>query len=86
MGGVRSDVTNRLCRALIRILKDIGVDDLTLGPTNGSGPPFDDEGVDFLATRILTGISSWFGKLDQKDWSMQLWHECFCDLLWLLRM
>ncbi|KAJ7882584.1 hypothetical protein B0H14DRAFT_1466384 [Mycena olivaceomarginata] len=86
MGGVRSDVTNRLCRALIRILKDIGVDDLTLGPTNESGLPFDDEGVDFLATRILTGISSWFGKLDQKDWSMQLWHESFRDFLWLLRM
>ncbi|KAF7339119.1 Catabolite degradation [Mycena venus] len=48
-------------------------------------PPFDYEGVDFLATNLLTGVLGWFNKLDRDDWAKQLWYESFTKLLQLLR-
>jgi hypothetical protein len=68
-----------------RVLKDIGVDILALGPTEESEPPFDYDGVDFLATTILTGLLNWLGKLDHEDWPIQPWFECCCELVQLLR-
>ncbi|KAJ7699091.1 hypothetical protein B0H14DRAFT_3174148 [Mycena olivaceomarginata] len=40
----------------------------------------DYEGVDFLATAILTGISSWFGRLEEANQSLQPWYESFCRI------
>jgi hypothetical protein len=50
-----------------QVLKDIGVDILALGPAEQLEPPFDYDGIDFLATTILTGLSSWLFKLDHKN-------------------
>ncbi|KAF7346002.1 hypothetical protein MVEN_01622900 [Mycena venus] len=84
MGKIHSYVGNKSCSKLVRVLKDIGVDVLTLGPISDE-PPFDYEGVDFLATNLLTGVLGWFKKLDRDDWAKQLWYESFMELLQLLR-
>jgi hypothetical protein len=49
---------------MTEVLKDIGVDILTLGPLNEPESPLDHDGVDLLDTMILSGISIWFEKLD----------------------
>jgi hypothetical protein len=67
-----------------RVLKDIGVDILALGPAEESEQPFDYQGVDFLVTTILTGLLSWC-KLDLEDWPMQPWFDSFREFLQLLR-
>ncbi|KAJ6456052.1 hypothetical protein C8R45DRAFT_1111057 [Mycena sanguinolenta] len=85
MAETRCYVVNKLCSKLIKILKDIGVDILALGPIEESEPPFDYEGVDLLATNLLTGVLSWFNKLDQNDWAKQLWYESFKEVLQLLQ-
>ncbi|KAJ7240669.1 hypothetical protein C8J57DRAFT_1245117 [Mycena rebaudengoi] len=72
---IHSDVVNKLCHLMSRILKDIGVDILALGPMRESEAPFDYEGVDFLATTILTGHSNWLAKLDHEEWPQQPWFE-----------
>ncbi|KAJ7889233.1 hypothetical protein B0H13DRAFT_2532395 [Mycena leptocephala] len=60
---------------MVRILKDIGADILTLGPIDidESDPPFDYDGVDLLATAVLTGLLSWFSKLDEEYYALQPW-------------
>jgi hypothetical protein len=68
-----------------QVLRDIGVDILVLGPTQESEAPFDDAGVDFLATTTLVGLSSCLGKLDREDWPLKLWFENFREFLQLLR-
>ena len=76
---------NKLCSELVKVFKDIGVDILALGPIDESELPFDYEGVDLLATNLLTGVLGWFNKLDQNDWAKQLWYESFKEVLQLLR-
>ncbi|KAF7344969.1 High osmolarity signaling protein SHO1 [Mycena venus] len=85
MGTVHSDVAKKLCSEMMRVLKDIGVDILALGPIDESEPPFDYDGVDFLATTVLKGILSWFGRLEQENWPFQRWYKGFVELLQLLR-
>jgi hypothetical protein len=68
-----------------QVLKDIGVDILALGPAEESEPPFDYEGVDFLAVTILAGIFSWLLKLDREDWPLRPWFECCREFVQLLR-
>jgi hypothetical protein len=58
-----------------QVLKDIGVDIMVLGPTEESETTFDYDGVDFLATTILTGLLSWSIKLGREDWPLQPWFE-----------
>jgi hypothetical protein len=68
-----------------RTLKDIGVDILALGPMEESEAPYDYEGVDFLATTILTGLSNWLAKLDREEWPQQPWFESLREFIQLLR-
>ncbi|KAF8218326.1 hypothetical protein K438DRAFT_1796675 [Mycena galopus ATCC 62051] len=84
-GSVHADVAHKLCRELIRVLKDIGVDVLVLGPIDKSEPIFNYEGVDLLASTLLTGISSWFGGLSEEDWILQPWFDSCGDVVRLLR-
>ncbi|KAJ7804916.1 hypothetical protein B0H14DRAFT_3773251 [Mycena olivaceomarginata] len=72
-GSAHAQVADKLCSQMVQVLKDIGVDIPSLGPIEASEAPFDYNGVDFLATTLLNGLSNWFGKLDQKDWAMQPW-------------
>ncbi|KAJ7824643.1 hypothetical protein B0H13DRAFT_2290937 [Mycena leptocephala] len=72
MGSVHSDVARKLCFEMTRILNDVGADILTLGPID-INPPFDYDGVDLLATAVLTGLSSWFSKLDEEHYTFQPW-------------
>ncbi|KAF7371563.1 hypothetical protein MVEN_00011500 [Mycena venus] len=85
MGKIHSYVGHKLCSTLVRVLRDIGVDVLALGPISEPEPPFDYEGVDFLAINLLTGVLGWFNKLDRDDWARQVWYESFTELLQLLR-
>ncbi|KAJ6540617.1 hypothetical protein B0H19DRAFT_1269180 [Mycena capillaripes] len=85
-GKIHSYVANKICSKLVQVLKDIGVDILTLGPGNEPEPPFDYEGVDSFATSTLTGISNWFSKLDQGDLPAQPYYATFCQVVQLLRM
>jgi hypothetical protein len=86
MGGVHSDVAKKLCGSMVRVLKDLGVDILALGLIDELEPPFDYDGVDLVASRILGGLFDWFRKLDQEDWPVQPWYESFTEFLHLLRM
>jgi hypothetical protein len=72
---------------MVRILKDIGADILTLGPIDidESDPPFDYDGVDLLATAVLTGLLSWFRKLDEEHYALQPWYDGFRKFLHILR-
>ncbi|KAF7368171.1 hypothetical protein MVEN_00136100 [Mycena venus] len=70
---------------VVQALKDIGVDILAFGSSDESEPPFDYEGVDFLAMQILTGVLGWFNKLDRDYWDRQPWYESFTELVQLLR-
>lgn len=85
MGVVHSDVAHKLCREVIRVLKDIGVDVLALGPVDESEPIVDYEGVDLLASTLLTGISRWFGVLSGEDWISQPWFDSCGHVVRLLR-
>ncbi|KAF7341629.1 High osmolarity signaling protein SHO1 [Mycena sanguinolenta] len=85
MGKIQSYVADKLCCELARILKDVGVDLLILGPPDESEPPFDYEGVDFLASIVLNGFSSLFSKLHKHDWAIQPWYDSFCEVVKLLR-
>ncbi|KAF7337816.1 Cyclin N-terminal domain-containing protein [Mycena venus] len=85
MGTAHSHVLKKLCLEMVRVLKDIGVDILALGPIGELEPPFDYDGVDLLVTTVLTGISSWLGRLGQEIWSLQPWYENLTEILNLLR-
>ncbi|KAJ6447472.1 hypothetical protein C8R45DRAFT_1224883 [Mycena sanguinolenta] len=85
MAETRCYVVNKLCSKLVEVFKDIGVDILALGPIEESEAPFDYEGVDLLATNLLTGVLGWFNKLDQNDWAKQPWYGSFKEVLQLLR-
>ncbi|KAJ6480839.1 hypothetical protein C8R45DRAFT_1215775 [Mycena sanguinolenta] len=85
MAKTRCYVVNKLCSKLVKVFKDIGVDILALGPIQESEPPFDYEGVDLLAINLLTGVLSWFNKLDRNDWAKQPWYGSFKEVLQLLR-
>ena len=67
------------------MLKDIGVDILALGPAEELEPPFDYDGVDFLATTILIGLSNWFDQLNTEDWPLQPWFGGCREFVQLLR-
>ncbi|KAF7328737.1 High osmolarity signaling protein SHO1 [Mycena venus] len=85
-GSLHGHVANKLCCEVVRVLKDIGVDVLALGPTEHMELPYDYDGIDFLATNILTGISGWLVQFGPEYWSVQLWHDSLREFLWLLRM
>ncbi|KAJ6480855.1 hypothetical protein C8R45DRAFT_1100439 [Mycena sanguinolenta] len=85
MAKTRCYVVNKLCSELVKVLKDIGVDILALGPIEESERPFDYEGVDLLATNLLTGVLGWFNKPDPNDWTKQPWYKSFKEVLQLLR-
>ncbi|KAJ6523053.1 hypothetical protein B0H19DRAFT_1345707 [Mycena capillaripes] len=86
MSYTHAHVASKLCSAMVRVFKDIGVDVLTLGPLDESEPPFDYEGVDFLGKNVLAGISNWLSQLDREQLSMQPWYDTFSQLIQLLRM
>jgi hypothetical protein len=86
MGIVHSDIARKLCGAMVRVLKDNGVDIRTLGPSiDEPDSPFDYDGLDFLATTVLIGMSTWFAKLPCEDWAVQPWYKSFREFLRLLR-
>ncbi|KAJ7743352.1 hypothetical protein B0H16DRAFT_1561500, partial [Mycena metata] len=85
MDGVHSLVVNKLCRELVRALKDIGVDVLELGSLEDAEPSFDYDGLDLLAGTVLVSLSVWFEKLDPQEQVLQPWYESLCELLRLLR-
>jgi hypothetical protein len=59
---------------MVRVLKDIGIDTVTLGPSiDEPESPFDYDGVDFLALNILLGMPSWFSKLPREGWKGRPW-------------
>ncbi|KAJ7799410.1 hypothetical protein B0H14DRAFT_3787971 [Mycena olivaceomarginata] len=84
-GSAHAQVADKLCCRMVRVLKDIGVDIPSLGPIEAFEAPLDYDGVDFLGTTLLNGLSNWFGKLDRGDWAVQPWYESFAQVLWLLR-
>ncbi|KAJ6522995.1 hypothetical protein B0H19DRAFT_1386507 [Mycena capillaripes] len=86
MSYTHAHVASKLCSAMVRVFKDIGVDVLTLGPLNELELPFDYEGLDFLSKTVLTGISNWFSQSDGEQLSTQPWYDTFSQLLQLLRM
>ncbi|KAF8182857.1 hypothetical protein K438DRAFT_1724845 [Mycena galopus ATCC 62051] len=82
---VHAHVATKLCCRLVQVLKDIRIDIPLLGRIEESEAPFDYDGLDILATKVLSGISSWFAKIEQADWSVQPWYESFTKVLQLLR-
>ena len=85
MHGIHAHIANKLCREMVRVLKDVRVDVLALGVIDEGEQPFDYDGVDFLGTRILNGVSGWFTQLEQEEWSAQPWYERFIEFVELLR-
>ncbi|KAF7346915.1 hypothetical protein MVEN_01443800 [Mycena venus] len=85
MHGMHVHIANKLCRKMVQVLKDLGVDVLALGIIDEQEPPFDYNGLDFLGTRILNGVSGWFTQLEGEEWSAQPWYEKFIELVELLR-
>ncbi|KAJ7140143.1 hypothetical protein C8R46DRAFT_1136055 [Mycena filopes] len=85
MSAVHSLVAKKLCRETVRALKDIGVDVLQLGCLDEVDPPFDYDGLDFLAATMLVGISGWFEKLDEQGRPLQPWYDSLRQVLQLLR-
>ncbi|KAJ6526322.1 hypothetical protein B0H19DRAFT_1385676 [Mycena capillaripes] len=85
-GVVHSEVVNKVCRKVVHILKDIGVDILILGPSEEPEPPFDYDGLDFLPLTILNGVTRWSYAIEHDDWLRKPWSEAFRELLQLLRM
>ncbi|KAJ7140146.1 Gti1/Pac2 family-domain-containing protein [Mycena filopes] len=86
MGTVQSLVAKKLCCEMVRALKDIGVDVLQLGSVqDDDDPPFDYDGLDFLAATMLVAFSRWFQKLDEQDRAHQPWYDPLREILQLLR-
>jgi hypothetical protein len=85
MGIVHSHVAKKLCCRMVWVLKDIGIDILTLGLPDEVELFFDYGGIDFLATTLLAGLSGWVGKIPPEDWSSHSWYGSFRDLIQLLR-
>ncbi|KAF7346920.1 hypothetical protein MVEN_01444300 [Mycena venus] len=85
MQGIHAHIANKLCHKMVRVLKDLGVDVLALGIIDEQEPPFDYDGVDFLGTCILNGVSGWLAQLEGEEWSAQPWYEKFIELVELLR-
>ncbi|KAF7356174.1 ICE-like protease (Caspase) p20 domain protein [Mycena venus] len=85
IGFVHTHVANKLCCKMVRVLKDMGVDILTLGLPGESDAQFDYDGADFLATRIVNGVSGWLSRLEQEQWIAQPWYESFSKFLHLLQ-
>ncbi|KAF7358039.1 Metacaspase type II [Mycena venus] len=85
MGIVHSWVARKLCSEMIAMLKNIGADILKLGRKDEPDPLLDYDGLDFLATAILSGLLDWFNKLHQEDWAVQPWFERLCTFVQLLR-
>jgi hypothetical protein len=56
-----------------------------LGIIDEGEPQFDYEGVDFLAIRILNGLSNWITNLKPEDWSTQPWYGSLIEFVELLR-
>ncbi|KAJ7314326.1 hypothetical protein DFH08DRAFT_821358 [Mycena albidolilacea] len=81
MSIVHCHVAMKLCGKMTNVLKDIGIDILTLGPLDELESPLDYDGVDLLATMILSGIPTWFGKLNRRYWSVQTWYSGFREFL-----
>ncbi|KAJ7824716.1 kinase-like domain-containing protein [Mycena olivaceomarginata] len=57
-GSVHSDVARKLCMKMVQVLKDIGVDVIPSAESMEPESPFDYEGVDLLADKVLAGIIS----------------------------
>ncbi|KAF7328218.1 High osmolarity signaling protein SHO1 [Mycena venus] len=85
LSSINTTIAHKMCREMVRVMKDLGVDILVLGVINEGEPEFDYEGIDFLATRILNGLSSWITKLEPEDWPAQPWYESFIGFIELLR-
>jgi hypothetical protein len=86
MGVMDCHFIKKLCCEMVRILKDIGVDTSTMGPiTEELDLPFDYDGVDYLATTVLSGISNWSADLPQDAWAQQPWYKGFHEFIQLLR-
>jgi hypothetical protein len=77
-------IVRKLCGAVITVLKDIGVD-ILLEESSEPDPPFDYDGLDFLATTVLMGMEHWFSRLPCEEWTVQPWYEICCEFLRLLR-
>ncbi|KAF7333431.1 hypothetical protein MVEN_02359000 [Mycena venus] len=84
-GTAHSYVAGKLFREMIWVLKDIGVDILVLDPLDESERQFDYDGIDFLGTTLLAGISRWFANIEPGEWSVQPWYDFFRQFLCLLR-
>ncbi|KAJ7798812.1 hypothetical protein B0H14DRAFT_2617604 [Mycena olivaceomarginata] len=80
--GVHAQVAHKLCCRMVCVLKDIGVDIPSLVLIEED--PVDYDGVNLLATTLLSGLSSWFDRLDWEDWTRQPWYESFAQVLQLL--
>ncbi|KAJ7160262.1 hypothetical protein C8R46DRAFT_366164 [Mycena filopes] len=85
MGAVQSLVAEKLCREMVRALKDIGVYVLQLGLLGEADPPFDYDGLDLLSATMLVGLSSWFKKLNEQERPLQPWYHPLREVLRLLR-
>ncbi|KAJ7319285.1 hypothetical protein DFH08DRAFT_390226 [Mycena albidolilacea] len=85
MSDVKFAVARKLCFEMVRILEDIGVDILELGPIAEWQTPFDYDGVDSLAITLLNGFAIWFSKLEPDIWAIQPWYESFRKFLQILR-
>ncbi|KAJ7824284.1 hypothetical protein B0H14DRAFT_3145728 [Mycena olivaceomarginata] len=83
LGCAHAQVAHKLCSRMVQVLKDIGVDISSLGLIEED--PVDYDGVDLLATTLLSGLSSWFDRLDREDWTRQPWYGSFAQMLQLLR-
>ncbi|KAJ7327431.1 hypothetical protein DFH08DRAFT_332008 [Mycena albidolilacea] len=83
LGCAHAQVAHKLCCRMVQVLKDIGVDISSLGLIEED--PVDYDGVDLLATTLLSGLSSWFDRLDREDWTRQPWYGSFTQVLQLLR-
>ncbi|KAF7347124.1 Serine/threonine protein kinase [Mycena venus] len=84
-GSVHSDVARKLCVKMVQVLKDIGVDVIPSAESMEPESPFDYEGVDLLADKVLAGIISWFSGLQPATWILQPWYAHFREVVQLLR-
>ncbi|KAJ7767948.1 hypothetical protein DFH07DRAFT_808170 [Mycena maculata] len=84
-GSVHSDVARKLCIKMVQVLKDIGVDDIPSTESMKPESPFDYEGVDLLAEKIVAGIIGWFSELELAAWILQPWYPHFREVIQLLR-
>ncbi|KAJ7663138.1 hypothetical protein DFH06DRAFT_344938 [Mycena polygramma] len=85
MGTVHFDVAKKLCVTVLCKLQDIGADILASGSLVELEPTCDYDAIDFLALTLLTGLSSWFTRIDQEVWAQQPWYAGFRKILCVLR-